>query len=33
MLMEEVDNELKKDELLINVKSFPNPNVIQGNFN
>ena len=28
MLMEEVDNELKKDELLINVKSFPNPNVI-----
>jgi parallel beta-helix repeat protein len=26
--MEEVDNELKKDELLINVKSFPNPNVI-----
>ncbi len=28
LLMEEVDSELKKDELLINVKSFPNPNVI-----
>jgi len=33
MLMEEADNDLKKDELLINVKSFPNPNVIQSNFN
>lgn len=33
MLMEEVDAELKKDELLINVKSFPNPNVIQNNYN
>lgn len=31
--MEEYDTELKKDELLINVKSFPNPNVIQSNFN
>jgi hypothetical protein len=33
MLMEEIDAELKKDELLINVKSFPNPNVIANNYN
>ena len=33
LIQDDEDNELKKDELLINVKSFPNPNVIEGNYN